>query len=468
VASPVAGVLPDAAFLQRHGRRVVENQRHFLDLRQPAAQAHLDGVFDRLVRDFGVEFFKLDYNVTPGPGTDLDAFSVGAGLLGHNRAHLDWFERLRGRHPGVVFENCSSGAMRADFAMLERFDFQSTSDQQDFLLYPAIAVGAPVQMLPEQAGNWAYPQPGVTPEEIAFTMVTGMAGRLYLSGFLDGMADDQLGLVSDGVRVWKGLRAAIAERVPRWPSGLPDWSASSLALALAGSDSTLLYVWQRGDDDLRLDCGPGVRADNLVELYPGAWSPRGCGSGRGKPGPGREAPESGRRRVGEHQEREPGLGRRTRREPAHGANSRRNGRFRRLSGLCSWWSRFRVTAFADWQGLDSPTGRRGAGDGGNGTGALRPSGRDQRSKLRGGTPSGCGGRADAGDEGARVPGADGVPHRSGNKPHPRPGTAPNGPYDPSASSATRPMSPLALATSRTLPEVVSPYRREANNTYAPV
>jgi len=37
--------------------------------------------------------------------------------------------------------------------------------------------------------------------------------------------------------------------------------------------------------------------------------------------------------------REPGVGRRTRREPAHGPNSRRKRRFRRLRGLCSCWSR---------------------------------------------------------------------------------------------------------------------------------
>ena len=94
--------------------------------------------------------------------------------------------------------------MRADFAMLELFDLQSTSDQQDFRLYPAIAAGAPVQMLPEQAGNWAYPQAWMSDEEIAFTMVTGLSGRLYLSGFLDRMAPAQLELVQGGHRALQG------------------------------------------------------------------------------------------------------------------------------------------------------------------------------------------------------------------------------------------------------------------------
>ena len=51
VLSPIAESLPDAAFLQRHGRRVTEHQRYFLDLRHPAARAHLDSTFDRLIAD---------------------------------------------------------------------------------------------------------------------------------------------------------------------------------------------------------------------------------------------------------------------------------------------------------------------------------------------------------------------------------------------------------------------------------
>ncbi|TDF93696.1 MULTISPECIES: glycoside hydrolase family 36 protein [Arthrobacter] len=270
VDSPLAKQLPDGAFLQRHGQRVTEHQRYFLDLRHPAARAHLDATFDRLIATFGIDFFKLDYNVTPGPGTDFEAFSVGAGLLGHNRAHLEWFTELRRRHPNVIFENCSSGAMRADFAMLELFDFQSTSDQEDFRLYPAIAAGAPVQMLPEQAGNWAYPQSWMTQEEIAYTMVTGLSGRLYASGYLNRMNPDQLELVHDAYRQFKAIRNNIAASTPSWPAGLPQWYADTIALVLSGPEADLLYVWNRGDEttEISLGLGTGVTAANLVEIYP--------------------------------------------------------------------------------------------------------------------------------------------------------------------------------------------------------
>ncbi|HEY5981528.1 MAG TPA: glycoside hydrolase family 36 protein [Microlunatus sp.] len=242
VRSPAAERLPDEAFLQRYGRRIVEQERYFLDLRHPAARAHLDEVVDRLV-DHGARFFKFDYNVTPGPGTDRDAFSVGDGLLQQNRAQLDWLRGVRNRHRDLLIENCSSGAMRMDYALLSLLELQSTSDQMDPALYAPIAAAAPASLTPEQAGNWAYPQPGMPPEEIAFCLVTGLAGRLYLSGHLNRMSADELALVREGVLAYEGLRADLAESVPFWPLGLPTSLDDVVVLGLRAPAATYLYVW---------------------------------------------------------------------------------------------------------------------------------------------------------------------------------------------------------------------------------
>jgi alpha-galactosidase len=266
--SPVADALPADAFLQRAGRRVLEQDRYLLDLRHPAARAHLDAVVDRLVRDLGVGYFKLDYNVTPGPGSDLGADSAGAGLLAHNRAHLAWLDGVRRRHPHVVLENCASGAMRADYALLARLHLQSTSDQQNPVLYPPIAAAAPMQVLPEQAGNWAYPQPGMTDEEIVFTLCTGLSGRLYLSGHLDEMSAPQLALVREAVDVALARRAADETAVPFWPLGLPAWEDPWVVSGLRDGDESWVTLWWRGD-------GPGsvlldLPAGDLVTAFPSA------------------------------------------------------------------------------------------------------------------------------------------------------------------------------------------------------
>jgi alpha-galactosidase len=246
VRSPVAEQLPAAAFLQRYGQRIVEHDRYLLDLRHEAARKHLDVVVDRLVDEFAVGYLKLDYNVTPGPGTDLDASSVGDGLLQHNRAVLDWLDAVQRRHPELLLENCASGGMRADAAMLTRTELQSTSDQQNPLLYPPIAAGALVAILPEQAANWAYPQPDMSPEEMTFTLCTGLSARSYLSGRLDAMTPGQHALVAEAVAVFGRTREWLTHSVPRWPLGLPGWTDTWVSSALQHDDETQVTVWFRG------------------------------------------------------------------------------------------------------------------------------------------------------------------------------------------------------------------------------
>lgn len=245
VRSAVADRLPAEAFLSRHGQRIVEHDRYHLDLRHPAAVSHLNEVVDRLIRDFGVGFFKFDYNIDPGVGTDVDADSPGDGMLGHNRAHLAWLDSVLDRHPNLVIENCSSGAMRMDFALLSRLAMQSTSDQQDFMKYPPIAAAAPLSMLPEQAASWAYPQPGMSQEEVSFCLATGMLGRFYLSGYLNKMEEGPLALVHEAVNLAKELRDDIRTSQPYWPAGLPGWADGWIALGLSAPERDLVTVWNR-------------------------------------------------------------------------------------------------------------------------------------------------------------------------------------------------------------------------------
>jgi alpha-galactosidase len=265
VHSPLARTLPDAAFLQRSGQRVEEHERFHLDLRHPAAIQHLDSVVDRLVADFGIGFFKFDYNINPGAGTDLDASSPGHGLLEHNRAHLAWLDALYERHPELIIENCASGAMRMDFAMLSRMQLQSTSDQQDYRLYPSIAATAPLSMLPEQAASWAYPQPEMSDEEAAFCLVTGLLGRFYLSGYLNRMSPEQRALVREAVGVAKQLRPAIASSAPLWPTGLPCSTDAQLSMGLRSGGSHYVSVWNTGanDEPIRLRL-PALRQRDIV------------------------------------------------------------------------------------------------------------------------------------------------------------------------------------------------------------
>jgi alpha-galactosidase len=153
--------------------------------------------------------------------------------------------------------------MRTDYALLSRLQLQSTSDQQDYLRYAAIAAAAPAAIAPEQSAVWAYPQPEFTDDQIAFTLCSAMLGRIHLSGHIDRMSAGQRELVAQGVRVYKQIRADLARAVPMWPLGLPGWSDPVLALGMRTADVTYLAAWRRGTLD-----GPAGGEDGGVITLP--------------------------------------------------------------------------------------------------------------------------------------------------------------------------------------------------------
>jgi alpha-galactosidase len=106
-------------------------------------------------------------------------------------------------------------------------------------------------------------------DETAFAMLSGIVGRLYLSGFLHRLGDAQRALVDEAVVVHKRWREFIASSTPAWPLGLPAWDDTALALRLNGPSGALLAVWSRhhGADILL----PGI--ESLTQLYPRAATP---------------------------------------------------------------------------------------------------------------------------------------------------------------------------------------------------
>ncbi len=278
VRSAVARSLPDEAFFLRDGERVIDQGRHHLDLRHPAARRHLDAVVDFLVGELGIGYLKMDYNVDFGPGTEAGGVAAGVGLLGHNRALLAWLDAVLDRHDGLTIENCASGGLRADFAQLSRLQLQSTSDQQDYLRYPAISAAAPSAMTPEQAATWAYPQPEWSDEQITFVLCGAMLGRFHLSGNLDRMSAHQRELVADALSIYKQIRQHIAAGTPFWPLGMPGWNDSWLALGLRSPVATHLLAWHRGllstAADHQGDGDPGTVTVPLAHLHQRAVSCR--------------------------------------------------------------------------------------------------------------------------------------------------------------------------------------------------
>lgn len=274
IRSPVAGELPAEAFFQRDGRRVAEWGRYQLDLRHPAARAHVDTVVDRLVDRFGLEYLKLDYNVDTGPGTDGGVGEpFGAGLLGHSRAFLEWVTDVMDRHPGLVVEGCAAGGSRTDAASGSVFPIQSLTDQQDYRLVPPVAAAAPLAITPEQSGVWASVEGSMSEEELSFSLVTALLSRVHLAGRIDTLDERQRVVVRDALAVYRTVRGAIARSVPVWPLGLPGWRDEWVILGARDGSDLYLAVTRRGTEPGGADVVrvplPGLRAIGEAEvLYP--------------------------------------------------------------------------------------------------------------------------------------------------------------------------------------------------------
>ncbi len=246
---PIAAQKPDDWFFMRHGRRVIDHGRYQLDYRNPNVRAFADGVIDRLVREYGAGYIKMDYNINAGIGTQQDADSAGDGLLGHNRAYLAWLDSVFVRYPELIIENCGSGGMRINDALLLRHSIQSSSDQTDYLRYAAIAAAAPAAVTPEQNAVWSYPLQDADAEKTVFNMVNAMTMRIHQSGHLGRLGEENLALIREAVDYYKSYRHLIGHSYPFWPLGMPSYDGQRFAVGFANAECAHLAVWRADDPE---------------------------------------------------------------------------------------------------------------------------------------------------------------------------------------------------------------------------
>ncbi|KFI59393.1 glycoside hydrolase family 36 protein [Bifidobacterium gallicum] len=285
VNSPAARMLPDSAFMCRHGERVGDRGRYHLDFRSPLAREHATLAIERLVHEFDVRYFKFAYNTTPGMGPDTNAESMGSALLDHCRAVLDWVDSIRVRHPDVIIENSSSGSMRADYAILSRLDMQSTSDQCDPVVFASIAAASGLTVLPEQQGHWVRPDAAMDDEQAVFVLATGILSRMILTGFLDQLDEPRMNLVREAIGLHRAVLDEQRAMVPWYPYELPDFNGAWLVAGLkhderiahdtdpelaariaAGETCDYLTIWRRhGVESMYLE----LPADaHLEQVFP--------------------------------------------------------------------------------------------------------------------------------------------------------------------------------------------------------
>jgi len=246
VKSPLVNK-PDDWFFMRHGKRINEGGRYFLDFRNPEVKQHANEVIDRMLKEYGIEYIKRDYNCSALFGTEFNASSAGQGMMENTRAVYNWIDSIHIRYPNLVLENCSGGGMRMDYEALSRHQVQSSSDQGNYKKYPSIIVGELAAVLPEQLAAWAYPLASASATEASFNMVTAMLCRIHLSGELDKLSNKAMEQVVNCIAVYKKqISKYLPQSTPFFPLGMPSFtdSVSAIAVGMKHADKRFIAVWR--------------------------------------------------------------------------------------------------------------------------------------------------------------------------------------------------------------------------------
>jgi alpha-galactosidase len=243
IECPLVKKVPQDWFFQRNGRPIIDRCRYQLDFRNPAVRDFADRVIDRLVKEYGVGYIKMDYNINAGAGTDLNADSAAAGLLEHTRVYLGWLDNVFKRYPELVIENCGSGGMRMEYSLLSRISIQSVTDQEDYLRMAAIACNCMTAVTPEQAAIWSYPLAGGDVEETVFNMVNAILLRIHQSGHLANLGEDRMRYVREGIAYHKKICDQLKNGLPFWPLGLASMSDEFLCAGIEYGNTLYLAVW---------------------------------------------------------------------------------------------------------------------------------------------------------------------------------------------------------------------------------
>ena len=265
---PLASKLPDSYFFTRHGRRVIDHGRYQLDFRNPMVRDFATEIVDRLVNEYGVGYIKNDYNIEIGAGTEYDADSFGDGLLEHNRAYLKWVSDIRDKYPSLVWENCSSGGMRMEYASLSVADIQSVSDQTDYRFNCYASAAASTAVLPEQGAIWSYPKADITENAFTVNMVNSMLKRVHLSGEVFGWNDYQVKLVREAIDCYKSIRSDIPKSVPFYPLGIPKYGDGMICEAYKTENKIRMAVWRMETDTEEIDIPFSDIIRNARIIYP--------------------------------------------------------------------------------------------------------------------------------------------------------------------------------------------------------
>lgn len=195
--------------LTRDGKIINNGGRAFLDFRKEEVLNYLrEKVIKNLV-NCGIGYMKVDYNSNAGFGAD-GAESYGEAIRLHIDAVLAFFEEIKRSVPSLVLEICSSGGMRHEPRFLSLGDMCSFSDAHENAGGVPVAMNLHRFIPPRKLQIWATIRDDYNADDVKFTVVKAMLGRICFSGNLGNKPQKIIDILKESVSFYEKLKPTIA------------------------------------------------------------------------------------------------------------------------------------------------------------------------------------------------------------------------------------------------------------------
>lgn len=184
--------------------------RRFWDMRKPEVWDYLREKVIGILKKYGFEYIKVDYNDNLGIGVD-GAESYGEALRQSVLASQEFFREIKRECPDIIIENCSSGGHRLEPSMMELVSMASFSDAHECVSIPIIAANVHRAILPEQSQIWAVIRKEDSIERITYSMTNTFLGRMCLSGDIEELTSEQWQKIDDAIKFYKKVSHIIRD-----------------------------------------------------------------------------------------------------------------------------------------------------------------------------------------------------------------------------------------------------------------
>jgi Alpha-galactosidase len=194
--------------LHRDGTVLTSEFRRFWNMKDSWVEQYLSEKVIGMIKQYGFEYLKIDYNDTIGIGCD-GAESLGEGLRQNMEASIDFIKKIKMEIPQLIIENCASGGHRLEPGFMSRTQMASFSDAHECIEIPIIAANLHRVIQPAQSQIWAVIRKSDTPKRIAYSVANTFLGRMCISGDVTELSDVQWSFIDAGMAFYKKISRII-------------------------------------------------------------------------------------------------------------------------------------------------------------------------------------------------------------------------------------------------------------------